>query len=79
MAQMNLFTERNLGLVAYTCGFQGGGGGSGMDGVLGVNICRLLLLEWISNKVLLCSTGNHVWSFMIEQDNVRKNNVFMYV
>ena len=29
-------------------------------GVLGVNRCRLLLLEWISNEILLCSTGNYV-------------------
>ena len=27
---------------------------------LGVNRCKLLLLEWISNDILLCSTGNYV-------------------
>ena len=50
-----------------------------MDGVLGVNRCRLLLLEWISNEILQCSAGNYVWSLMMEHDNVRKNNVYMYV
>ena len=36
------------------------GVGSGMDWVLGVNRCRLLPLEWISNEILLCSNGNYV-------------------
>ena len=57
----------------------GEGGGSGLDGVLGVNRWRLLPLEWISNDILLYSTGNCVWSFMMEHDNVRKKNVYMYV
>ena len=60
------------GLRDQTCGCQGGGGGSGMDGVLGVNRCRLLPLKWISNEILLCSTGNYVWSLMTEADNVQK-------
>ena len=47
-----------------------------MDGVPGVNRCRLLPLEWISNEILLYSTGNYVWSLMMEHDNVRKKNVF---
>ena len=38
----------------------------------------LLPLEWISNEILLGSTGNYVWSLMMEQDNVRKKNVYMY-
>ena len=33
---------------------KGAGGGSGMDWELGVNRCKLLLLEWISNGILLC-------------------------
>ena len=48
------------GLGEQTCGCRGGGGGSGMNGDIGVNRCRLLLLEWISNEILLCSTGNYV-------------------
>ena len=50
-----------------------------MDGVLGVNRCRLLPLEWIGNEILLCSTENYVWSLMVEPDSVRKKSVYMYV
>ena len=50
-----------------------------MDGVLGVNRCRLLPLERISNAILLCSTGNYAWSLMMKHDNVRKKNVYMCV
>jgi len=34
---------------------------------------------WISSGILLRSTGNYVWSLMMEHDNVRKKNVYMYV
>ena len=44
-----------------------------------VNRCKLLLLEWISNEILLYSTGNYFWSLMREHYNVRKRNVYMYV
>ena len=50
-----------------------------MDGELMVNRCRLLPLEWIGNEILLCSTENYVQSVMMENDNVRKQNVYMYV
>ena len=71
--------KENHGHGEQTCGCQEAGGGSGMDGVLGVNRCRLLPLEWISNEILLYSTGNYIQSLMMEPDNVRKNNVYMYV
>ena len=48
------------GLEELTCGCQGGGGGRGMDWESGVNRCKLLHLEWISNKILLYSTGNYI-------------------
>ena len=41
-----------------TCDCQGGG--SGMDWEFGVNRCRLLPLEWMSNEILLGSPGNYV-------------------
>ena len=41
-----------------TCGCQEGGGGSWMDWEFGVNRWKLLPLEWISNEILLYSTGN---------------------
>ena len=46
---------------------------------LGVNRCKLLPLEGISNEILLCSPGKYVSSLMIEDDNGRKKNVYMYV
>ena len=64
MAQMNLSTEKktiyleNRLVVAKREG--GGSGGSGMDGESGVNRCKLLHLEWISNEILLHSTGNYI-------------------
>jgi len=39
-----------------------GRGGSGMDGKFAAGRCKLLHLEWISNGVLLYSTGNYVQS-----------------
>ena len=39
------------------CHGEGGGGGSGMSWESGVNRYRLLPVEWISNEILLCSTG----------------------
>ena len=50
-----------------------------MDLEFEVNRCRLLPLEWISNEILLYSTGNFIWSLVMEHDNVRKKNVYMYV
>ena len=45
-----------------------GGGGSGMDWESGVNRCALLHLEWISNEILLYSTGNYIQSLLMEND-----------
>ena len=39
-----------------------------MDGKFGVNRCKLFHLEWISNEVPLCSTGNYIQSLGIERD-----------
>ena len=47
---------------------KGEGGGSGMDTVFGVSRHRLLHLEWISNEVLLHSTGNYIPSPGIDHD-----------
>jgi len=48
MAHLNLATEIH-GLLEQICGCQGGGGSSGIDWEFGVNRCKLLPLEWISN------------------------------
>ena len=60
---MNLSTEKKImdlenRLVAAPG--VGGEGGSGRDQELGVNRCKLLLLEWIYNEILLCSIENYV-------------------
>ena len=34
--------------------------GSGRDWEFGVNRCKLLHLEWISNEILLYSTGDYI-------------------
>ena len=60
MAQMNLSTEKKIMDLENRLVVAKGGEGSGMDWELGVNRCRLLPLEWISNEILLCSTGNYV-------------------
>ena len=61
---MNLSTEKKImdleNRLVVAKGEGEGGGGNGMDWELGVNRCRLLPLEWISNEILLCSTWNYV-------------------
>ena len=42
--------------------------GSGMDGEFGVSRYRLLHLEWISNEVLIYSTGNYIQTLKMEHD-----------
>ena len=59
---MNLSTEKKQthGCGEQTCGFQGGGEGSGMDWEFECSRCKLLHSEWISNEILPCSIGNYV-------------------
>ena len=60
MAQMNLSTEKKQTheLGEQVCGCQEGGGGTGMDWEFGDSRFKPLLLEWISNEILLHNTGN---------------------
>ena len=61
------------------CGCQGEEGrGRGMDWEFGVSRCKLLPLEWISNEILLYSTGNYIQSLMMEHDNVRKKRILLF-
>ena len=58
---MNFSTEKRImDLENRLVVAPGGGGGSGMDWEFGVNRCKLLLLEWINDEILLCSTENYV-------------------
>ena len=61
MAQINISTEQKQthGYREKTCGCQGGGGERWMDWESGVSRYKLLYLEWISNEILLYSTGNY--------------------
>ena len=60
----NRFTDIESRLVVA----KGERGGSGMDWEFGVSRYQLLHLEWISNEVLLYSTGNYIQSLGIEHD-----------
>ena len=44
-----------------------GGRGREWDG-LKVSRYKLLHLEWVSNEILLHSTGNYIWSLVMELD-----------
>ena len=39
---------------------EGEGVGGGMEWDIGVNRCKHLYIEWVNNRVLLCSTGNYI-------------------
>ena len=73
---MNLAIEKKQtrGHGEQTCGCQEGGGGSGMDWEFRVSRCKLLHLEWRSNGILLYSTGDCIYSPVIEhdEDDMRK-------
>ena len=43
-------------------------GKNGMDGQFEISRCKLLPLEWISNEVLLYSTGSYTLCLGIEHD-----------
>ena len=47
---------------------KGKGVGSGMDWEFGVSRYKPLHSGWISNEVLLYSTGNYIQSLVIEHD-----------
>ena len=59
---------------------EGEGEGNGINGESGVSRCKVLHLEWISNEVLLCSTGKYIQSlgYMMMEDNIGKG-INMYV
>ena len=60
---------------------KGEGGGAGMDWIFGVSRCKLLHIEWISNKVLLYSIGNYIQYPMINNNGkeYNKKNVCVYI
>ena len=57
MTQLNLFVKQKQTHREQICGCHGGVGRGGMDKEFEVSRCKLLHIEWMSNKVLLYSTG----------------------
>ena len=51
-----------------------------MDWEFGVSRCKLLYLEWISNEILLYSTGDYIWSLVMNmmENNLRKKNIYIH-
>ena len=64
----SFYRKETHGLREQTCDCQGGGKESGMDWVCAVSRCKLLHLEWISNEILLYSTGNYIYLLVMEHD-----------
>ena len=74
MAEMNLSTvKKHMELENR----QGGG----MDRGSGVNKCKLLPLEWISNEIFLYTTGNYIYSLVMKHDGGKyeKKNAYICV
>ena len=49
--------------------------GGWMDSEFGISRCKLLHIEWINNKVLLCSTGNYIQYPMINYNGKESEKV----
>ena len=60
MTQLNLSTRHTHRHREQTCSCQGKWGGEGMDWELEISRHKLLYTEWINNKALLYSPGNHI-------------------
>ena len=72
-------TETDHGHGEQTYGFQWWGR-RGVDGEFGAGRCKLLHFEWISNEVLLYSTGNYIQFSETDHDGkeYRKECTYMY-
>ena len=68
MTQMDLFMKQKQTHRDQICGCQGEEGGGRSNWEFEVNRCKLLYIEWIKNKVLLYSIGNHTQYAVINQD-----------
>ena len=62
MQNRNRLTDRRSRLLVA----KGEEGESGVDWKFGVSRCKPPHLEWISNEVLLYSTGNYIQSLVME-------------
>ena len=59
---------------------KGEGSGGGMYGEFEISRCKLLYIEWISNKVLLHTSGNYIQYPVVSHHGKEYENeyVFMY-
>ena len=81
----NTINNITLAHREQTCGCQGlargrvGGRCRGMEGEFGLGRCKLFHLGWISNEVLLYSTGSYIQSLGTEHDGrqYEKKNVYI--
>ena len=55
------------------------GGGGGIDWEFGISRCQLLYIEWINNKVLLCSTGNYIQYPVINHNGKEHEKECIYI
>ena len=62
-----------------TCGCQGGECEGGMDWEFGISRYKLSYVEWINNKVLLYSTGNHIQYPVINHNGKEYEKECMYM
>ena len=81
VAQMNPATEQKQTQTWRTDLWLPWGEGerNGMDWEFGFSRCKLLHLEWISDAVLLHSTGNYIQSLGIDHNGrkYKKDNVYI--
>ena len=57
---------------------KGSGGEGGMDQEFGISRCKLLYIEWINNKVLVCNTRNYIQYPVISHNRKdMKKNIYI--
>ena len=76
-AQANLCTKQKEIHREHTCGYQGEGGGGGMEWDLGVGRCKLLHAVWM-NKGLPLNTGNYIQYPVINRSRKEQSKIGMY-
>ena len=54
-------------------------GSTGEDWEFGISICKLLYIEWINNKVLLCGSGHYIQYLLINILEEYEKNVYICV
>ena len=72
MKQKRIHRYREL-----TCGCQEAG--EGMNWKLKISRCKLFYIEWVNNKVLLCSTGNYIQYHIINHNGKENKKECIYM